>query len=614
MSSSSNSAEDRLMTLMGELMRQTGEEMSAESYGQWAGMAQGLADPGHHMASGSPGAMPVPSGVDEETGMAVQPPRLAGGGGATTGDTLYVMGELAARGAGAGAADALASLDVMDDLLDVEKLTRMANDAYRQSFALLPVDTDPLLAQALEQTVGWSGQGLRAAESMNTEQPARPASVGRDDTRSSTPPSPAGQAYFLPDSGPAPNGASAFDVDRVRKDFPILQRRINGRPLIWLDNGATTQKPRQVIDRVTRFYTHENSNVHRGAHSLAAEATDAYEGARAKVAAFLGAALPEEIVFVRGTTEGINLVANILGQKMLGPGDEILLSEAEHHANIVPWQMIAHQTGAKIRVAPIADSGDLIMEEFARRLNPRTRVAAFTHVSNALGTVMPIEQMTAMAKRYGALVVIDGAQGINHRHVNVQAIGCDFYVFSGHKLFAPTGIGAVYGRKDLWEDLPPWQGGGSMIDKVTFERTTYAGLPNKFEAGTGSLASAVGLGAAIDYLNQLGWEAIERHETDVVEHAVHGLAGIRGLRLIGTPRERAGVISFVIDGVDSREIGRLLDREGIAVRAGHHCAQPVLAHYGLETTVRPAFAFYNTHDEADALITAVNRIASRHRN
>ena len=402
---------------------------------------------------------------------------------------------------------------------------------------------------------------------------------------------------------------SSFDVERIRRDFPVLQRKVHGKPLIWLDNGATTQKPQVVINRVSQFYEQENSNVHRGAHVLAAESTDAYEEARGKVAAFLGAASAEEIVFVRGTTEGINLLAYVCGDKALAPGDEILLTEAEHHANIVPWQFAAQKTGAVIRVAPVDDKGEIIIEEYVRLLGERTRVVAMTHVSNVLGTVMPIHEMTRMAKRYGATVVIDGAQGVPHRRVDVQAIGCDFYVFSGHKLFGPTGIGAIYGRKELWEKMSPWQGGGNMIQHVTFEKSTFAPAPNKFEAGTGSLASAVGLGAAIDYLNSIGLEEIERYETDLLDYALDGILKVRGLRVIGMPRDRGGVISFVMKGIPDIEVGKMLDAEGIAVRAGHHCAQPVLAHFGLESSVRPAFAFYNTKSEADALIDALHRIS-----
>ncbi|BBI98948.1 hypothetical protein FGKAn22_06410 [Ferrigenium kumadai] len=402
-----------------------------------------------------------------------------------------------------------------------------------------------------------------------------------------------------------------FDVESIRRDFPILRREVHGKPLVWLDNAATTQKPQVVIDRVSRFYEHENSNIHRGTHTLAEEACDACERARTKVADFLGASSMLEIVFVRGTTEGLNLLAAVFSESLLRPGDEILLTEAEHHANIVPWQFAAKKTGAVIRVAPVDDNGDIILEEYERLLGSRTRVVSITHISNALGTVMPIREMTAMAKRVGATVVIDGAQGVPHRRVNVQEIGCDFYVFSGHKLFAPMGIGAVYGRKEMWEQLPPWQGGGNMVQHVTFEKTTFAQPPKRFEAGTPALSAAVGLGAAIDYLNGIGLDAIERYETRLLDYALEGIRSITGLRLIGQPRDRGGVISFVMDGIPDLEVARMLDAEGIAVRAGTHCAQPILRRFGLESTVRPSFAFYNTQTEADAMLETLRRISLR---
>ncbi|HEU0234384.1 MAG TPA: SufS family cysteine desulfurase [Gallionella sp.] len=405
--------------------------------------------------------------------------------------------------------------------------------------------------------------------------------------------------------------ASLFDVESIRRDFPILRREVHCEPLIWLDSAATAQKPQAVIDRVSHFYERENSNIHLGSHTLAEEACDAYEGARARVAAFLGAASPQEIVFVRGTTEGLNLLAAIFSENLLRPGDEIVLTEAEHHANIVPWQFAAKKTGAVIRIAPVDDNGDIILEKYARLLGPRTRVVSITHISNVLGTVMPIREMTLMAKRCGATVVIDGAQGIPHRRVDVQAIGCDFYVFSGHKLFAPTGIGAVYGRKEMWEQMPPWQGGCNMAQHVTFEKSTFAALPKRFEAGTPALAAAIGLGAAIDYLNGIGLDAIERYETDLLDYALEGISSVNGLRVIGMPRDRGGVISLVMNGIPDQEVGRMLDAEGIAVRVGHHCAQPILARFGLESTVRPSFAFYNIKAEADALVETLRGISLR---
>lgn len=405
--------------------------------------------------------------------------------------------------------------------------------------------------------------------------------------------------------------ASKFDVEAIRRDFPILQRKVHGKPLIWLDSAATSQKPQAVIDRVVHYYQHENSNIHRGTHALAEEACDAYEGARGKVAAFLGAASPDEIVFVRGTTEGLNLLAATFSEGLLKPGDEIVLTQTEHHANIVPWQFAAKKTGAVIRVAPVDDNGDILLEEYARLLGPRTRVVSFTHIANAIGTVMPIHEMTQMAKRVGATVVIDGAQGVPHRRVDVQAIGCDFYVFSGHKLFAPTGIGAIYGRNELWQQLPPWQGGGGMVEKVTFEQSTYTTPPKRFEAGTPSLAAAVGLGSAIDYLNDLGLEAIEQYEADLLAYALDKIRSVNGLRLIGQPKDRGGVISLVMDGIPDLEVAKLLDAQGIAVRAGTHCAQPILARFGLQSTVRPSFAFYNTRGEVDVLVGALRGIGLR---
>lgn len=407
---------------------------------------------------------------------------------------------------------------------------------------------------------------------------------------------------------PNPSPIRQFDVERIRRDFPILSRKVNGQPLIWLDSAATSQKPQVVIDRVSRYYEQENSNIHRGTHTLAMEACDAYDAARDSVAAFMNAGSQDEIVFVRGTTEGINLLAALFSESLLQPGDEIVLTEAEHHANIVPWQFAARKSGAVIRVAPVDDNGDLILEAYAKLLGPKTRVVSITHISNALGTVMPIHEMTQMARRVGATVVIDGAQGIPHRRVDVQAIGCDFYVFSGHKLFGPCGIGAVYGRHERWQQLPPWQGGGGMVQQVSFEHSTYAAPPHRFEAGTPSVASAVGLAAAIDYLNGLDLAEIEQYETDLLAYALERIRSVNGLRLIGMPRERGGVISLVMEGIPDLEVARQLDAHGIAVRAGTHCAQPILARFGLQSTVRPSFAFYNTRDEVDVLVESLRRI------
>ena len=410
---------------------------------------------------------------------------------------------------------------------------------------------------------------------------------------------------------PAPSGVAGFgffDVDAVRRDFPILHQKVNGKPLAWFDNAATTQKPQHVIDSISRFYANDNSNIHRGAHTLAARSTDAYEHARRTVQTFLGASSPDEIIFVRGTTEGINLVANACGS-LLSAGDEIVLTELEHHANIVPWQMVAQRTGAVIRVAPINDRGEVMLDAYAALLGPRTKFVSLSHASNSLGTILPVELMTGMAKARGARVLVDGAQTVSHFPVDVRRIGCDFFVFSGHKIFGPTGIGAVYATPEAQDSMPPWQGGGNMIRDVTFEKTIYADPPAKFEAGTPNIADAIGLGAALDYVTRLGRERIAAYEHDLLEYATHRLTAINGLRLIGTAAEKVGVLSFVLSGRDVIEIGKALDREGFAVRAGHHCAQPSLRHFGLEATVRPSLAFYNTRDEIDRLADAVARIA-----
>ncbi len=411
--------------------------------------------------------------------------------------------------------------------------------------------------------------------------------------------------YFLP---PPQASRMGLDVYKVRQDFPILHQQVHGKPLIWFDNAATTQKPQSVIDTLSHFYEYDNSNIHRGAHTLAARATDAYEDARAKVQRFLKAGSAAEIIFVRGTTEGINLVAQSYGRKYIRAGDEIVLSVLEHHANIVPWQMLAQETGAVLRVVPINDRGEIILDEYAKLLGSRTELVALSHVSNALGTMLPIQTMTEMAHHHGAKVLIDGAQAVSHTPVNVKMLDCDFYVFSGHKIFGPTGIGAVYGKKALLHAMPPWQGGGSMIRTVTFEKTTYSDVPAKFEAGTPNIADAVGLGAAIDYVNHIGIENIAQYEHDLTGYATELLAQVPGLRQIGTAPNKVGVLSFVLQGMPSQEVGRLLDREGIAVRAGHHCAQPALQHFGLTETVRPSLAFYNTSEEVDALITALHKI------
>ena len=402
-----------------------------------------------------------------------------------------------------------------------------------------------------------------------------------------------------------------FDVNVIRKDFPILHQQVHGKPLIWLDNAATTQKPQNVIDALSLYYQRDNSNIHRAAHTLAARATDAYEAAREKVQRFLGASSASEIVFVRGTTEAINLVAQTYGRKYIREGDEIILSTLEHHANIVPWQMLAQETGAILKVIPVTDSGEIILEEYTRLLGPRTRLVSITQVSNALGTVLPVREMTEMAHRHNARVLIDGAQAVSHQAVNVQDLNCDFYTFSGHKVFAPTGIGVLYAKREILEDLPPWQGGGSMIRHVTFERTIYSDPPAKFEAGTPNIADAVGLGAAIDYITRLGMINIEQYEHKLTEYGMQRLAEIPGLRLIGTAPHKVSVLSFILDDIPVEQVGQRLAQEGIAVRAGHHCAQPTMQRYGLTGTVRPSLAFYNTREEIDTLVEVLHSIRFR---
>jgi cysteine desulfurase/selenocysteine lyase len=403
-----------------------------------------------------------------------------------------------------------------------------------------------------------------------------------------------------------------FDPHVIKRDFPILQELVHGRPLIWLDNAATTQKPNAVIDRLTSFYRHENSNIHRAAHELAARATDAYEGAREKVRRFLNASSTREIVFVRGATEGINLVAKSWGHRNVQKDDEIVITWLEHHANIVPWQQLAAEKGARLRVAPVDDTGQIILEEYEKLLGPRTRIVAFSQVSNALGTITPAKQIIEMAHRHGARVLVDAAQSVAHMATDVQSLDCDFLVFSGHKIFAPTGVGVVFGKADLLETTPPWQGGGNMIVDVTFERTIYSEPPARFEAGTGTIADAVGLGAALDYLDEIGMANISEYEHELVQYGTAALLTVPGLRLIGTAREKASVLSFVLDSIPPEEVGKALDQEGIAVRAGHHCAQPILRRFGVEKTVRPSLALYNTREDIDALVAALLRLRAGH--
>ncbi len=425
--------------------------------------------------------------------------------------------------------------------------------------------------------------------------------------------------YFLQDSphqqdaavaGPAASAHPAFDANLVRKDFPILRELVNGRPLIWFDNAATTQKPQAVIDRISYFYEHENSNIHRAAHELAARATDAYEGARETVRRFINAPSVDNIVFVRGTTEAINLVAKTWGKKHIGEGDEILISHLEHHANIVPWQQLCQETGAKLKVAPVDDSGQVLLAEYQKLLTSRVKLVSFTQVSNALGTVTPAAEMIQMAHRAGAKVLLDGAQSVSHMRTDVQALDPDFFVFSGHKVFGPTGIGALYGKKEVLDDMPAWQGGGNMIQDVTFDKTVYHEAPAKFEAGTGNIADAVGLGAALEYVERIGIDNIARYEHELLVYATAAMCKVPGLHLIGTAKEKASVLSFKLDGYESEEVGAALNKEGIAVRSGHHCAQPILRRFGVETTVRPSLAFYNTTAEVDVMVSALLRLTS----
>jgi SufS family cysteine desulfurase len=422
--------------------------------------------------------------------------------------------------------------------------------------------------------------------------------------------------YFIePPNGFAPSAVperdsvptlSVFDVEALRRDFPALNQRINGRRIIWLDNAATTQKPNSVINSVSDFYRHDNSNIHRAAHTLARRATDLFEAGRKKVRQFLGAADAKEIVFLRGTTEAVNLVAQSYGRKHIGQGDEIILTELEHHANIVPWQLLAEQVGAVIRVVPINDNGEVLLDEFSKLLGPRTKFVSVAHVSNSLGTIVPVEPIIALSHAHGVPVLIDGAQSAPHLPVNVTAIDADFYVFSGHKIYGPTGIGALYGKRQLLEEMPPYQGGGHMIRDVRFEKTTYQNAPERFEAGTPDIAGVVGLAAAIDYLINVGIAPIASYEHALLDYAANALATVPGLRPIGTAVNKASVVSFVIPGIPIENIARHLDNHGIAVRAGHHCALPAQRHFGLEGTVRPSLAFYNTYEEVDTLVQVLH--------
>lgn len=404
-----------------------------------------------------------------------------------------------------------------------------------------------------------------------------------------------------------PHARHPFDVQAIRADFPILATRVNGRPLVYLDNAATTHKPRQVLDALETFYTTDNANIHRGVHTLSQRATAAFEAAREKVARFLNAADPAEIIFTRGTTEAINLVAQSWARSQLREGDEILIGEAEHHANIVPWQLLAGQMGVTLRVARVEDSGELTVESVRRAITPRTRLLAFGHVSNALGSVNPVAEIVALAREAGALVLIDGAQAVAHGGVDVQALDCDFYAFSGHKLFGPTGIGVLYGKHALLEAMPPWQGGGDMIKSVSFEYTEFAGLPHKFEAGTPHIAGAIGLGAAIDYLSSIDLPGAIAHEHALLDYATARTGEMPGIRIIGTAPRKEAVLSFLIDGLHPQDLGVLLDSQGVAIRTGHHCAMPVMQRFGVPGTARASFAFYNTRDEIDVFFAALEK-------
>ena len=402
--------------------------------------------------------------------------------------------------------------------------------------------------------------------------------------------------------------AKSFDVARIRADFPILKQKIHGKPLVYFDNGATSQKPRAVIDALDRYYSAENSNIHRGVHSLSERATAAYEAAREKVRRFINAESEKELIFVRGTTEAINLVAQSYGRSFLKTGDEIVVSAMEHHSNIVPWQMVCEQVGARLRVIPINHDGEIVMEEYGRLLNERTKFVAVTHVSNALGTIVPVEEIIALAHRRGVPVLLDGAQAVPHLKVDVRQLDCDFYAFSGHKMFGPTGIGVLYGRRELLEKMPPYQGGGDMISLVTFEKTHYNVLPYKFEAGTPNIGGVIGLGAAVDYLQDLDWDQVAAHEHELLVRGTEALSEIVPLRIIGTAKDKAGVLSFVLDHVHAHDVGTILDQEGVAARAGHHCAMPVMQRFGVPATTRASFAFYNTLEEIDVLVRAIHRV------
>ena len=401
---------------------------------------------------------------------------------------------------------------------------------------------------------------------------------------------------------------SSFDIQYIRKQFPVLAQTVRGKPLVYLDNAATTQKPQVVLDTLFRYYTAENANIHRGVYELSQNATRAYEGARSKIAAFLNAPEPAEIIFTRNATEGINLVAQTFGRSKVGAGDEVVISEMEHHSNIVPWQLLCEEKGARLRVVPITDDGELMLEELSLLLGPRTKLVSIVHMSNSLGTVNPVRQVVELAHKFDVPVLIDGSQAAYHMSVDVRALDCDFYVMTGHKLYGPTGIGVLYGRRSLLDAMPPYQGGGDMISSVTFERTTYNELPHKFEAGTPHIAGAIGLGAAVDFIADVGFGAIAAHERELLEYATTALSGVPGLRLIGTAREKASILSFVLEGVHPHDVGTVVDTEGVAIRTGHHCTQPVMDRFGVPATARASLAMYNTTDEVDHLVMALAKV------
>ena len=400
----------------------------------------------------------------------------------------------------------------------------------------------------------------------------------------------------------------ALDVERIRKDFPILHQEVHGRPLVYLDSAATSQKPQVVLDALADYYARDNANVHRGVHRLSERATEAYEGARGRIQRFLNAAHSREIVFVRGTTEGINLVAQTYGRRTVGPGDEVIITALEHHSNIVPWQMLCEETGATLRVVPIDDAGEVDVDAYERMLGERTRLVGVAHVSNALGTIVPVKRMIEAAHRRGIAVLVDGAQAAPHLRIDVQDLDCDFYTFSGHKTYGPTGIGVLYGKTALLEAMPPYQGGGDMIKSVSFEKTVYNDLPYKFEAGTPDIAGAIGLGAALEYLEGLGLDRVAAHEHALLVHGTKRLSALPGLRLVGTAREKASVLSFLVDGVHAHDVGSILDREGIAVRTGHHCAMPVMTRFGIAATARASLGVYNTREDIDALVEGLAKV------